>query len=216
MSRRDAARITFGLTALAAVVGLAFSLYGAATSESEQFTSAAARILNQLCFFTLQSNIIVAVTCGLLAVSLDRTSTVFQAFRLAGVVDILVTGVIYYSLLDQPQDRWVGAVANLLLHAVVPVAGVAGWLVFGPKRRISVRLSAYAALVPLVWLVFTLVRGAVIDWYPYPFVDVSTHGYGRVMANVAAITVFFVVLYGLAILLRRRAAPDSAVDRARG
>ncbi len=210
MSRAGAARIVFGLTALAAVVGLAFSLYGAVTADSEQFTSAGARVLNQLSFFTLQSNIIVAITCGLLAVSLDRTSTSFQVFRLAGVVDIFVTGVIYYTLLDQPQDRWVGVVSNLLLHAVVPIAGVVGWLVFGPKRRVSITVAAYAALVPILWLVFTLVRGAVIDWYPYPFVDVSTHGYGRVMANVAAMAVFFVALYGLAILLRRKADPDPA------
>jgi hypothetical protein len=40
-------------------------------------------------------------------------------------------------------------------------------------------LGGYLVL-PLVWLAYTLVRGEVADWYPYPFIDVQLHGYGRV------------------------------------
>jgi len=36
---------------------------------------------------------------------------------------------------------------------------------------------------PVVWLVYTLVRGAFVGWYPYPFVDVGSHGYGYVAVS---------------------------------
>jgi hypothetical protein len=29
---------------------------------------------------------------------------------------------------------------------------------------------------PAAWLGYTLIRGASVDWYPYPFVDVSQLG----------------------------------------
>jgi hypothetical protein len=42
---------------------------------------------------------------------------------------------------------------------------------------------------PLVWFAYTLIRGASVDWYPYPFVDVAAHGYGRVLVNGIAMAV---------------------------
>ena len=35
-------------------------------------------------------------------------------------------------------------------------------------------------LVPLTFFAYSLIRGAIVDWYPYPFIDVGLHGYGKV------------------------------------
>ena len=56
-----------------------------------------------------------------------------------------------------------------------------GWLVFGPRGLIAPRDVGAFLVVPVGWLVYTLVRGAFVDWYPYPFVDVGEHGYGVVL-----------------------------------
>jgi hypothetical protein len=40
----------------------------------------------------------------------------------------------------------------------------------------------------LLWLGYTLVRGAAWGWYPYPFLDVTSHGYARVALNAALVT----------------------------
>ena len=61
-----------------------------------------------------------------------------------------------------------------------------------------------SAIYPLAWLAFTLVRGAVIDWYPYPFVDVVAHGYARVAINCLVVAVLFVGLGFGALALDRR------------
>jgi hypothetical protein len=44
---------------------------------------------------------------------------------------------------------------------------------------------------PLAWFVYTLARGAIVDWYPYPFVDVSELGYQAVLARAVALGVGF-------------------------
>ena len=36
---------------------------------------------------------------------------------------------------------------------------------------------------PLGWFAYTLVRGRATHWYPYPFVDVTQHGYGGVLVR---------------------------------
>jgi hypothetical protein len=50
-------------------------------------------------------------------------------------------------------------------------------------------------LFPVSWLTYTLVRGVIWDWHPYPFVDVSAHGYARVALNSFGVTA---VLAGVA------------------
>jgi hypothetical protein len=57
---------------------------------------------------------------------------------------------------------------------------------------------------PLLWLAFTLIRGEGVGFYPYPFVDVSEHGYGRVLLNCLFVALLFLALAAGANLLDRR------------
>ena len=41
-----------------------------------------------------------------------------------------------------------------------------------------------------LWTGYTLVRGALVDWYPYPFLDPANGGYGTVAAYVVGILIF--------------------------
>ena len=64
--------------------------------------------------------------------------------------------------------------------------------------------------MPVVWLVYTLVRGAFVDWYPYPFIDVDEHGYGVVLLNALGISAFLVGLAFVAFAVDRWLARESA------
>lgn len=59
-------------------------------------------------------------------------------------------------------------------------------------------------MYPLLWLAFTLIRGAADGFYPYPFVDVSLHGYGQVLLNCLFVAVLFLALAAGATALDRR------------
>ena len=100
--------------------------------------SAGARVFNVFWYFTIQSNVIVGLTCLLLALNPRRTSTVFAVFRLIGVVAISVTFVVFHvapsHLLD--LDTW-EQIANQLQHTIVPIVALAGGSCSdrGPPRR---------------------------------------------------------------------------------
>ena len=207
MRSRTLARATFAATALLVLVGVVVAVSLAIDGNSdEQFSDLAwSRALNVFAFFTVQSNLVVGVTCLLLALDPRRDSTTFRLFRLAGVIDILITGVVYQvALADLHELDGKAAVADQILHAIVPVVAVAGWLWFGP-RGLATRADALrAVLVPLAWLVFTMLRGPVVDWYPYPFMDVTDLGYGRVLLNLLVVAVLFVALALGAVAVDRR------------
>lgn len=62
---------------------------------------------------------------------------------------------------------------------------------------------------PLAWIAYTFVRGAVVGWYPYPFLDVTTLGLAPALLNTAVVAVVFVGLAWLVRVVdaRLRAAP---------
>jgi hypothetical protein len=187
------ARAWFGLTALAVVFGLVVQLIVTAdASEGAFFGSAVGRTLNVFVFFTIQSNIIVGVTCLLLWLDPNRSSTLFDTLRLTGVVAITITGVVYHAVLRGLFDleTWV-LVADNVLHTIVPIAAVVGWLVWGPRGKTSSRIVKLSVIFPVCWLAFTLIRGAILDFYPYPFVDVDRLGYGKVLINCVWVAVLY-------------------------
>lgn len=205
------ARLWFALTSLVVTTGLVVQLVLAARNETGRFESVPARIVNVLSFFTIQSNILVAVTSGLLAWRLHRPGGWFRTARLSGLVAITITGVVFHlALADLQELDGTEAAVDWILHTASPVLCVLGWVFFGPRRQTDRSIAVRSVAFPVAWLAYTLVRGAVVedrsgrDYYPYPFLDVVDHGYARVAVNIGLVAVLFAVLAIGAVLLDRR------------
>lgn len=148
-------------------------------------THAVGRVVRVFSFFTIQSNLL----CGYIALSLalapHRDGPTWRAVRLASLFGITVTGIVYSAVLaDAHQPNGVPEiVVNTIVHYVVPIMAVAGWFLFGPRPRIERRTVLLSLAFPVLWIGYTLIRGATAHWYPYPFTDVDALGYGRVAFN---------------------------------
>jgi hypothetical protein len=95
-----------------------------------------------------------------------------------------VTGIVYHvALASVFQLAGVHQFGNQLVHTVVPLLTVIGWVAFGPRGLTSARIAGLPLLFPFCWLGFTLIRGAAIHWYPYPFIEVTRIGYGEAILN---------------------------------
>ncbi len=77
------------------------------------------------------------------------------------------------------------------------------WLLVGPRGWLDLRLVPLALVLPLLWVAFTLVRGAVIDQDPYTFVDVVRLGLVQVLLNVGGLLVLGVAVAASFCLLDR-------------
>jgi len=180
-------------------------------SSEGAFAETPARIVNYFSFFTVQSNVLVAVTTGLLALNLDRRSTVFRVLRLDGVLCIAVTGVVFHLALASLQELtgW-DALADFILHSLSPILAVLGWLVFGPRRQLTPRIVWLAVLAPIGWLAYALAYGALTtdrngnDYYAYPFMNVQVHGYAVALLRCALVAALFLGLAFGALALDRR------------
>jgi hypothetical protein len=166
------------------------------------------RIYRFFAYFTIQSNLVVAVVSTALARDprLDRPR--WRVARLAGIVGIIVTGLVHFFLLrplldldgaDWLADRW--------LHMVVPVVCVAAWVWVGPRPRVAGREVAYALAWPILWIAWTLVVGQVDGWVPYPFLDPDEDGWASVLIVCVGITALFLLLFAVIAWLDRRLRP---------
>ena len=195
--RALAGRLLALAAALVVAVGLVAQVVATAGKDSGYFDSDASRVANVFAYFTVQSNILVLVTCAALALRpLRPRATWFWVLRLDGVLCIAVTFVVFHVALADLQDlEGLDELADFLLHTASPVLCVAGWLVSGPRRRVDWEVVRLSLVFPVLWLVFTLVRGPLVGgWYPYPFLDVDELGYPRVLLNAVLVSALFLAL----------------------
>ena len=137
-----------------------------------------------------------------LAVADDRADTGASAYDLlrgAAVLYMAITGMVFTLLLSRSDQAlpW----ANAVVHYIMPVVIFLDWLVDPPRARLTRAKAARWLIFPLVYFAYTLIRGAIVDWYPYPFFDVSAHGYGRVLANGVGVLVGMLLVGAVTLLV---------------
>ena len=175
-----------------------------------QFDQPIARSLNVLLYFTNLSNILVAVESLMLVKNSKRNSSRFLIAQLTALICIVVAGLVYWLLLAA-EDKVVGidVFTNFAVHASVPLMFLLGWIFFVEHGNTTLKTIKFALLFPVVWAVIAMLRGALIDWYPYPFMDVRDLGYATALINMTVVTLFFLFLFFVAYFLDNKVLSKS-------
>lgn len=200
--KRNQARAFHAVTGLVAgfavVLQLILVIQGNAILDQTDPPGLATRVIRFFSYLTIWSNVLVAVVALMLAAQPDRDGPVWRADRLDAVVICFGGGIVHFFLL-RPLLNLSGAdlLADRLLHVIVPLLALIGWLAFGPRDRVRRDDLGPFLVVPVFWLVYTLVRGAFVQWYPYPFIDAGELGYAVVAVNAVVVSA---LMLGLAVL----------------
>jgi hypothetical protein len=166
------------------------------TAVSYQLINAggAKGVVNLFSFFTVLSNLIGMVVWAMMVARGGQPATArFAWWRGAALLYLATTGIVFAVLLSDVSVGLLQPWINFILHQLVPAAFILDWLIDGPRHRIARGAAAKWAMFPLGYLAYTLVRGELTTpaWYPYPFVNVTEHGYGGVLVNSVVLLVAF-------------------------
>jgi len=165
-------------------------------------------IVNFFSFFTNLSNLFAAtiLLVGCRAVMFKRKSTMTEDItRGTSVVCMAIVGIVFSLLLRDVDLGHLQPWVNTVMHYIMPVAVVFDWLFWPPKSKLRFIQVGYWLMFPFVYLVYTLIRGAIVGFYPYPFLTPSkVGGYAGVAVYCAAILGVFLACSWLLMTLSNR------------
>jgi hypothetical protein len=167
--RTGAIRAYRGIIAIAVLVAIAYQV--SRGLEHSGFSAT-----DYFSYFTELSNLFAAAIFlyGAVRPASARSETT-ELLRGAAVVYMLTTGLVYAVLLSGHDVAypWV----NTIVHRVMPIAVALDWLIDPPQVRLEPRRTIVLWMsFPLVYVAYTLLRGAITDWYPYFFVSPDRSG----------------------------------------
>ena len=190
--------------ALTGWFALALQLYIIIRNNIANDTSVVDGVIKFFSFFTVLTNILVALS---LTAALISPATGMGKFfsrvsvKSAIAVYIAIVSIIYNFVLRQlwnPQGLQL--IADILLHQVIPLLYVFYWIAFVPKGTLAWKFPVRLLIYPLIYLTYIIVRGAATGHYPYPFMDVTQIGTEQVLLNALLIMIGFITIGFLLVI----------------
>lgn len=131
-------------------------------------------------FFTIQSNIAIALICAIGLVLLFRRKppkTFWFVLKFIGTVSITLTGVVFVFVLAPTLGPYAWNLQNVLTHVVVPIIAVIDFFVTGVYGTVQKRHVPLVTLPPLAYAIYAGI-GYIAGWefleginYPYFFLN---------------------------------------------
>lgn len=186
-------KILFGLLGLSAVTTEIVTLVGLGRFNPSNFFS----------FFTIESNLLAAIVLlvGALFTLRGKLPKDFDLVRGAATLYMATTGIVFALLLSGLEASLLTAVPwdNTVLHYIMPVALLLDWVIDPPKAKITFKRALVWLIYPIVYVAYSLIRGGIVGWYPYPFLNPATNGYVGILVTSIGITATVLFLTWLLI-----------------
>ena len=131
-------------------------------------------------YFTIQSNILMAVICAIGGIKLMKgkdAGSAWYVVKFVGTVSITLTGVVFGFLLAPLLGDHAWTLHNTLTHLIVPVVSVLDYYVICITSEIKYRNVIYVTIPPILYAIYAGIA-YVNGWefatgvnYPYFFLN---------------------------------------------
>lgn len=149
-------------------------------------------------YFTILSNLIVFAYFFSKALSAELGEEGFWTkpeTSTAVTVYICVVGLVYHLVLSRIHNpQGLAKLADHGLHSFTPLVTLFYWVVFVSNKKINYLSIPYWLLYPALYFVYTIIHGAISQFYPYPFLDVSKIGLLQSFLNCLVVLALFTFL----------------------
>jgi hypothetical protein len=177
---------------------------------------------NWFSYFTTQSAFVLDVTLAIGVLSALRgreDGPWFVALRIVATTYAITSGAVFAVIVAQAAKHdytvdvpW----SSQLLHFWIPAYALLDWMLAPGRTAARWRLLPWVLALPAVWAAFTLIRGPIVGWYPYFFLDpAQVSGPLEQAFYLALVGVILLAISGLFVLTSSRPVPTLAGARAR-
>jgi hypothetical protein len=152
-------------------------------------------------YFTIQTSLIAIVTLGVagwFAWNGQTETRLLNIVRLSTVTFTVVVTLVYNLLLrglaDDPADGgyvW-PVLPNEILHVWAAIFMLIDWMLSSRRINLRIRTIFWVLVFPLTWLVYSIIRGLIVNWWPYWFINPN---------EPAGITGMLTYIFGIMLFL---------------
>lgn len=178
-------RIFFGLLSLTALI--------------VQFAASWNYFADFFSYFTILSNILALILFLYLSLSFSQKNKKLQhnvdIFRGAVTLYMSITGIVYWSLLRNNPNLAAYPWINIVAHGVMPIVVFCDWVIAPPVTKLRMQTVGLWLTFPLLYVAYSLIRGSLMGWYPYFFVNPA-----KVGGYVGVLKYLLFILFGSGIL----------------
>lgn len=124
--------------------------------------------------------------------------------RATGASCIALVGLFYYFILAnlwKPEGLWL--IADVSLHYITPIIYVVWFALFHRSGSLKITRIPLMLTPPIIYLIYVMIRGAIIGEYPYPTFEIYNIGLTQVALNIASLIVFLSALSAIAVGIDR-------------
>jgi len=203
-AKRKKARLYKTIAAITGWFALTFQLY---LMLDNRVATLPETILRYFSFYTILTNLLVALYFTFLLLRPYSRWGVFisrPAVSTGIAVYIVMVGLVYNLVL---RSMWnptgLQMLLDELLHVAIPLLYLFYFFIFANHAWLKWNTVFSWLLYPLAYVVCILLRGIPSGFYPYPFLNVNTLGYSRVLLNTAGLFIAFFFLSLLLIYVTR-------------
>ena len=155
-------------------------------------------------YFTIQTSLIAIVTlavAGWFAWNGRKETRVLNLVRLSTVTFTVVVTLVYNLLLrglaDDPKDGgyvW-PVLPNEILHVWAAIFMLIDWILSSRRINLRIRTIFWVLVFPLAWLVYSVIRGLIVNWWPYWFINPNEPaGITGMLTYIVAIMLFLLTV----------------------
>ena len=155
-------------------------------------------------YFTIQTSLIAIVTLGVsgwFAWNSQVETRVLNIVRLCTVTFTVVVTLVYNLLLrglanDPADGNYVWPVLpNEILHVWAAIFMLIDWMLSSRRINLRIRTIFWVLVFPLAWLLYSIVRGLIVDWWPYWFINPNEPaGISGMVTYIFAIMLFLLTV----------------------
>jgi hypothetical protein len=155
-------------------------------------------------YFTILTNIMVALCFSAL---LFKRNSFFRkpTVQTAVTAYIFLVALVYNTVLrGVVKPEGFSKVVDELLHVVMPILFILYWFIYTDKKSLQWKHIFPWLIYPFVYIIYTLLRGSFVHFYPYPFLNVDQLGYPSVLINCIWVSFAFLLFSLLFVAIGKR------------
>ncbi|WP_407520595.1 Pr6Pr family membrane protein [Lacibacter sp. MH-610] len=160
-------------------------------------TSITEAIIRYFSYFTILTNLLVAISFTSLLLPGSRWHSFFSRYTVLTAVTlyILIVGLVYNLVLrSQWNPQGLQLVADNGLHTITPILTLFYWFTYVSAKNIKWAQTVPWLIYPFAYLIYALIRGSFSHFYPYFFINVDNLGYSKALLNAGFVTAAFLVV----------------------